>query len=219
MKSVQLVIFDLDGTLVNTLDDISASVNYTLERFGRMPLSADTVRQYVGDGIETLMTRAFGGEKEHAREAVAVYKDHHRIHLTDRSFLYPGVSDTLEIFVRVPMAVISNKTREFVVPLLERLDVARYFKYVIGADDGLALKPAPDAVLKVLAASGAQRDATVIVGDGTTDIKAGKAAGILTCAVTYGFRSERELRAAGPDYMISRLQDLTNLFTPGISQP
>jgi phosphoglycolate phosphatase len=219
MKAVQLLIFDLDGTLVNTLDDISTSVNHTLGCFGRPPISADTVRQYVGDGIETLMMRAFGDATEQIPGVVAVYKDHHRAHLMDRSVLYPGVVDTLAAFSGIPLAVISNKTREFVVPLLERLSIARYFKYLIGADDGLALKPAPDAVLKVLSAAGTAHDASVIVGDGTTDIRAGKAADIMTCAVTYGFRSEQELRAACPDYVISRLPDLIKLFSPGVPRP
>ena len=204
---------------MNTIEDIAASVNYTLERFGRPLLPLDTVRQYVGDGIETLMTRAFGGVTEEINEVVTVYKEHHRRHFTDRSRLYAGVAETLEAFKALPMAVISNKTTEFVTPLLERLEIARYFRFIIGADNGLPLKPAPDAVLKILSASGAPKEAAVIVGDGTTDVRAGKAAGIVTCAVTYGFRSDEELRAAGPDYMISRFSELKTLFIPGRNSP
>jgi len=213
------MIFDLDGTLVNTLEDITASVNFTLGRFGRQPLPADAVRQYVGDGIDKLIMRAFGGADEVHAEAVALYKEHHRRHFMDRSALYPGVAETLEAFSSVPLAVVSNKTREFVAPLLEGLGIARYFTSLVGADDGVALKPAPDAVLRILAASGMQRESSVIVGDGTTDIRAGKAAGILTCAATYGFRTEEELRNAGPDFLIPRFADLKNLFSPGRCKP
>jgi phosphoglycolate phosphatase len=131
-----------------------------------------------------------------------------------RSSVYPAVRETLEHFRSLPMAVISNKTMEFVGPLIERLGLAKYFKMVIGADYGLPLKPAPDSIRKIMAEFGVLKDKTVIVGDGTTDVRAGKAAGVITCSVTYGFRSEEQLRKAGPDYIIPSLSDLKRLFTP-----
>ncbi len=212
MKSIGLLIFDLDGTLVNTLEDIAASVNFTLNQLGRAPLTVDTVRQYVGDGIDTLMLRSLGGKTQNISEAVSIYKEHHRANLVVRSRLYPTVAETLNYFRLIPMAVISNKTLEFVAPLLERLGIGKYFKLVIGADYGLPLKPAPDAVLKILADFEMPKEGAVIVGDGTTDIRAGKAAGIITCSVTYGFRSAEELRKAEPDYMIHELAGLKELF-------
>jgi phosphoglycolate phosphatase len=214
MKPVSLLIFDLDGTLVNTLEDIAASVNFTLGRLGRAPLTEQSVRRFVGDGIDLLMTRSLGGITENISEVVAIYKEHHRKNLVVHSRLYPTVADTLEYYKSLPMAVISNKTMEFVAPLLKRLDIAGYFKLVIGADFGLPLKPAPDAVLKILSDLGVPKERAVIVGDGTTDILAGKAAGIITCSVTYGFRSEEELRNARPDYLIPELAGLKKLFRP-----
>jgi phosphoglycolate phosphatase len=214
MKTVRLLIFDLDGTLVNTLDDIAASLNYTLARLGRQPLPADTVRQYVGDGITMLLVRALGGRRELLDDAVALYKDHQRENLVVRTHLYPGVRETLEHFRGVSMGVVTNKAREFSAPLLERLDVLRYFETVIGADSGLPLKPAPDAFLKLMKDAGARPEETAVVGDGTTDIRAGKAAGITTCAVTYGFRSEDELKKTGPDHLIRTMPELKVLFAP-----
>lgn len=214
MKPVNLFIFDLDGTLVDTLDDITASVNFTLTRLGRKPLPKDTVRRYVGDGIEMLLTRALDGRTEMLQDAIGIYTVHHSRNLVVRTRLYPGVPETLEHFSPVPMAVITNKTREFSVPLLERLGILKYFKVIIGADNGLPLKPAPDSVLKVLHETGAAKDASVLVGDGTTDMKAGRAAGVLTCAAAYGFRSIEELSAMQPDYMIKSFSELKNLFIP-----
>jgi phosphoglycolate phosphatase len=214
MQPIGLLIFDLDGTLVNTLDDIAASVNHTLERLGESPVTLDAVRQYVGDGIEMLMQRSLGGKTGRLGEAVNMYKDHHRRNLVVRSSLYPTVKETLEYYKTLPMAVITNKTMEFSKPLLERLGIGHYFKLVIGADHGLPLKPAPDSVLNIMAAFNVQKERTVIVGDGTTDVRAGKAAGIITCSVTYGFRSEAELRKAGPDHLIRTLSDLQKLFMP-----
>jgi phosphoglycolate phosphatase len=212
MISIGLFIFDLDGTLVNTLEDIAASVNYTLARLGNPPISLDAVRQYVGDGIETLMARSLGGRTARLDEAVVIYKDHHRRNLVVHSSLYPAVRETLEHFKSLPMAVISNKAMEFVGPLLDGLGIGPYFKLVIGADHGLPLKPAPDAVQLIMAKLNVPKERTVIVGDGTTDVRAGKAAGITTCSVTYGFRSEEELRKEEPDHIIREFSDLKKLF-------
>jgi len=110
--------------------------------------------------------------------------------------------------------VISNKSMEFVGPLIERMGIAGYFKIIIGADSGLPLKPAPDSVRKIMSEFGISKEQTVIVGDGTTDVRAGKAAGIITCSVTYGFRSEEELKKAGPDYIIRTFSELQKLFMP-----
>jgi len=214
MKPIQLLIFDLDGTLVNTLEDISSSVNFTLERLDLPQLSIDMVRQYVGDGIEMLMTRSLGESKKQLTEAVKIYKEHHRKNLVVRSMLYPTVRDTLDYFKILPMAVISNKTNEFVMPLIEHLGIARYFTLVIGADYGLPLKPAPDSVLMAVSKANVPKERAVMVGDGTTDIRAGKAAGVMTCSVTYGYRSEVELWNAGPDYIIHELAELKKLFEP-----
>jgi phosphoglycolate phosphatase len=214
MIPISLLIFDLDGTLVNTLEDIASSVNYTLAQLENDPIAIDAVRQYVGDGIETLMERSLGGRTKRLDEAVAIYKDHHRRNLVVHSSLYPSVRETLEHFKALPMAVISNKTMEFVGPLIDYLGIGTYFKMVIGADHGLPLKPAPDAVQLVLSKFAVPKDRAVIVGDGTTDVRAGKAAGIITCAVTYGFRSEAELRKAGPDHVVRDLSELKRLFMP-----
>lgn len=214
MKPINLIIFDLDGTLVNTLEDIAASVNFTLQKLGRPLIPVDSVRQYVGDGVEMLMRRALSGSDEFLPDAVGIYKVHHSRNLLVRSRLYPSVTEVLEHFRNLPMAVISNKTSEFVQPLLDGLKISGYFRVVLGAGSGLPLKPAPDAVQKIMAEFEASKDRTVIVGDGTADVRAGKAAGVITCSVTYGFRSEEELRKAGPDYIIHELSELKGLFTP-----
>lgn len=217
MKPVRLLIFDLDGTLVDTLDDIASSVNHTLAAFNREGLPRDLVRRYVGDGIEALLSRAFGGPDRMPAEAAEVYKAHHRANLAVRSALYPPVQEALERFKAIPLAIISNKAEEFVRPLVERLGIAGYFRVIIGADHGLPLKPAPDSVLAIMRRCGAPPDKTVIVGDGTTDVRAGKAAGVMTCSVTCGFRSEEELRSAGPDFVIPDLSGLASLFAPEAS--
>ena len=212
MIPISLFIFDLDGTLVNTIEDIAASVNYTLTRMGNRPIALDAVRQYVGDGIETLMMRSLGGRTARIDEAVVIYKDHHRRNLVVHSMLYPTVRETLEHFRSLPMAVVSNKTMEFVGPLIDHLGIGPFFRRVIGADYGLPLKPAPDALQLLMSEFKAPKERTAIVGDGTTDVRAGKAAGIITCSAAYGFRSEEELRKTEPDHIIHEFSDLKKIF-------
>ncbi len=214
MQSVGLFIFDLDGTLVNTLEDITASLNYTLVRLGRKPLPLDRVRRYIGDGITMLMTRALEGRTEFLEEAVGIYKVHHSRHLVVRSRLYPQVAETLGHFRELLLAVVTNKAREFSAPLLEQLGIRPFFRTVIGADEGLPLKPAPDAFLRIMKDTGVPPADTVVVGDGLTDLQGGRAAGATTCAVTYGFRSEEELQAGDPDFVIHAFSDLKTLFAP-----
>ncbi len=214
MEPVRLIIFDLDGTLVNTLEDITASVNFTLARLGRQPLPMDTVRQYVGDGLTVLLSRALDCHDEFLKDAAGIYTVHHSRNLCVRSKLYPGVRETLEHFRMLPLAVVSNKTKDFIQPLLDDLGIRPFFRMVVGADSGLPLKPAPDALLHIMTTLDVPARGAVMVGDGTTDVRAGRAAGVTTCAVTYGFRSEEELRRAGPDHIIHALPDLADLFRP-----
>jgi len=139
---------------------------------------------------------------------------HHSRNLVVRTRLYPGVRETLDRFRLLPMAVVTNKPVVFSEPILEQLGVRGYFRMIIGADSGLPLKPEPDAFNRIMAECGVAPQDTVIVGDGTTDIRGGKAAGAVTCAVTYGFRSEELLRREGPDYLIPAFSGLTGLFLP-----
>jgi phosphoglycolate phosphatase len=214
MTPVSLLIFDLDGTLVNTLEDIAASVNHTIACFGKGPLPLKAVQQFVGDGIETLLIRSFGDHPVDLAGAVRIYKEHHYNNLVVRSVLYPGVVETLEHFQAIPKVVLSNKSLEFVSPLIERLGLAQQFQVLVGAGPGVQLKPSPDSIQQLMARFGVPRERTAMVGDGTTDIRAGRAAGVITCAVTYGFRSEQELRKAGPDHVLHRFSELKNVFVP-----
>ena len=214
MTPVSLLIFDLDGTLVNTLEDIAASLNHTRACFGKGPLPLKTIQQYVGGGIEDLLVRSFGDHPVDLAKAVRIYKEHHSTNLMVRSVLYPAVPETLEYFHTIPRAVLSNKALEFVTPLIERLGIAGQFQTLVGGGPGVLLKPSPDSIERLVARFRVPRERTVMVGDGTTDMAAGKAAGVITCAVTYGFRSEEELLKTVPDHIIRRFSDLTKVFVP-----
>jgi phosphoglycolate phosphatase len=219
MKPIGLLIFDLDGTLVNTLGDITASLNHSLVLLGRLPVEVNTVRRYVGDGLGMLIERALGGPSEQAAEAAELFKEHHHQNFTAHSQLYPLVKETLEHFKALPLAVITNKNTEFCGPLLESLGIKHYFTRVIGGDAGFPIKPAPDSIEKIMALCNVPKEFTVMVGDSVADVQAGKAAGVTTCAVTYGYRSEEELRVAGPDYIVQSIAELKTLFVPYLRKP
>lgn len=214
MKSIRLLIFDLDGTIADTLEDITASLNFALTKLGRPPVSLASVRRFVGDGLDALLLRALGDRPEFLDDARGIYTVHHSRHQGDRSRLYPGVAETLRHFDAIPLGLISNKTTDFVQPLLERLGISGVFRVVLGADSGLPLKPAPDAILRILKDLQVQAADAAMVGDGTTDLRAGRAAGVTTCAVTYGYRTEEELRQAAPDFVVHAMTDIKGIFRP-----
>jgi len=158
MKPIRLLIFDLDGTLVDTLEDITHSVNFTLGRLGRPlppPGHGASVR---GRRMTMLLTRALDKHADLLEEAIGIYTVHQSRNLVVRSHLYPGVKQTLEHFRSLPMAVVTNKTLEFSEPLLEKLGVRPYFGMVIGADAGLPLKPAPDAFQRIMKGLASRRN-------------------------------------------------------------
>ena len=193
---------------------MAAAPSHAAQVIAHRPLvPTDKVREFVGDGVTMLLSRALGDRLEFLEDAKGIYTVHQSRNLVVRSRLYPGVLETLEYFRSVPMAVVTNKTLEFSEPLLEELGIRPYFSKIIGADAGLPLKPAPDAFRKIMQDLHIPKEYTVVVGDGTTDVMAGRAAGITTCAVTYGFRSEEELRRAGPDHVIRSFSELRGLFS------
>ncbi|MBI3989483.1 MAG: HAD-IA family hydrolase [candidate division NC10 bacterium] len=208
--SVDLIIFDFDGTLADTREDLAASVNYALRELFLPQLPVDVIIGFVGEGITPLLERILGPERLHlVEEAVALYTKHHRDHLLDKTCLYPGVPEVLEHFRGKKKAIISNKSCEFTARIAEGLRIADHFALILGGDSTSHRKPHPEPVEKVLEALGVTRKRTVMVGDSPLDVLAGKRAGLLTSAVTYGFRTREELMKAGPDLLLDDLRELT----------
>lgn len=217
MQPIRLFIFDLDGTLVDSLEDITTAVNYTLQKLGRPVIPLARVREFVGDGVGTLLSRALGDSQEFLEDAKGIYTVYHSRNLVVRTRLYPGVKETLERFRAAPMAVVTNKPVVFSEPILEQLGIRGLFRVIIGADSGLPLKPEPDAFKKLMADLAVSPAETVVVGDGITDMRAGKASGVITCAVAYGFRAEEALRRERPDHLIHAFPELSTLFAAAAS--
>jgi phosphoglycolate phosphatase len=208
MSDIKLIIFDLDGTLVDSLDDLTDATNYMLKGFGRGELTRREVRLLVGQGATRLVERAMpGASSDEVEEGVRLFLTYNDLHIADRTRLYPGVKETLAILGegRV-LSVISNKYAAHCRKLLAVLGVAGHFGAVLGADSLPFRKPSPEPVLKLLADLEMSAAETAIVGDSSNDIIAGKGAGVVTIGCTYGYGDLEEL--AGADYRIDRFAEL-----------
>lgn len=208
---VSLIIFDLDGTLVDTLDDISASLNHALKPCGLRPLSTDEVRSMVGEGLSVLLQKALGPDNiSKHEEALNRFLEHYSANIAVHSKPYPGVIDTLKKLTAFDKAVLSNKRESLSVKLLYSLGMGGYFQYIAGSDSTSAKKPSPLAVEHVLKKLGASPESALVVGDSTYDIDAGRGAGVKTVAVTYGYRPRAMLNNA--DFMIDKMEELLPLI-------
>jgi phosphoglycolate phosphatase len=206
-------LFDLDGTLIDSLEDLTISVNVVRQYFQLEKLTVDTITNYVGDGPGTLIKRVLKGYGEdQIQEGMAVFKKHYWEHCTDHTRPFHGVIPTLEHFRDKPKAVITNKSYQATCEILSRLNLSSYFALVLGGDSTPLPKPDPYPIQKTLSLLNLSLSTTVIVGDGATDIEAGKRAGILTCAATYGLRPKFFLESLSPDFMIDHFAQLQELF-------
>lgn len=200
-RKLSLVLFDLDGTLVDSQRDLAASINHVRSSRDMPPLELEAVRSYVGDGVRMLVRRALPGLSEsELNSAVNSLKDYYREHLLDTTKLYPGIREMLERLGTLPKAVLTNKPEEFSKKILEGLGTASRFRLVWGGDTGERKKPDPLPVRKILEHFGCRTEEAVLVGDGINDIKAAKAAGIRSFAVGYGYTDKDTLLKLQPDY-------------------
>jgi phosphoglycolate phosphatase len=209
---VDLLIFDLDGTLIESKWDIATSVNLTLADLGLPPRAREEIFGFVGEGVKRLLRLAVGEEHpSRYEEALKVFRGHYLAHCLDHTRFYPGVETVLTHFAHKHKAVATNKSLEYTAKILDGLG-ARHFAYVIGGDNGYGLKPEPGMLLKVMEALNVGRDRTVLVGDSTNDINGGHNAGIRVCAVGYGMGNRGRMAACEPDWFIEKPEDLMELF-------
>ncbi|MBO8132122.1 MAG: phosphoglycolate phosphatase [Candidatus Marinimicrobia bacterium] len=224
MDKTKLLIFDLDGTLVNSFNDIAESVNETLRNFGYNELDKKVAIQYIGDGIKKLVSRAFGkslyndSEHEWKEEELTKfynhYVDNYEKNLLNTTVLYPCVKETIEKLKLMDtlMVVLSNKNERLSKKILEALKVKDYFDLIFGGDSFTTKKPDPNPILNILKYFSVSVDKAMIVGDSENDIIAGKNAGIKTCAVTYGLKPKEELEKHNPDYIIDEFKEILNII-------
>jgi 2-phosphoglycolate phosphatase len=206
------VLFDLDGTLINSAQDLVESVQYALSAIDPRPVpDHEDILVQVGKPLEVILRElGYPAGDEAARRFVQTYRDHFARHFTDHTVLYPHVEETLTALKQAGarLALVTAKHQAQADLTVRGCGLARFFDYVHGWQEGREHKPHPEPVLTALHHLGAGPAAALMVGDSEQDVLAARAAGVDTCAVSYGFRPVIMLRALRPDYLISRITDL-----------
>lgn len=213
MHAVDLLIFDLDGTLIESKWDIAKAVNLTLGEMGLPLRSEEEIFGFVGDGVKRLLRLSVGEENlNHYQEALRIFRGHYLAHCLDCTTFYPGIDSVLTHFSKKEKAVATNKSLEYTTKILDGLG-RHHFSYVVGGDNGFGLKPEPGMILHVLEQLGVEKDRAVLIGDSTNDINGGHNAGIKVCAVGYGMGNRERMLTCKPDWFIERPEELMDLFT------
>jgi phosphoglycolate phosphatase len=219
-RSIKLVIFDLDGTLIDSRLDLVHSVNAALRHIGRPELPDDVIASYVGDGAPILIQRALGGEtvdEAVIRKGLEFFLSYYRAHKLDHTTVYPGIAEALAAIQNsangVPrkLAVLSNKP---VVPsraIVEALGLGRFFSQIYGGNSFPTKKPDPEGARKLLEEYGVQPQQAAIIGDSHVDVDTGRNAGMVTVGVTYGF-APHTLQDEPPDVLVDHPSELPALF-------
>jgi len=192
---MKLAVFDLDGTLVDSREDLYLAVAHALSELGLPPRSRDEVVSYVGDGAVALVTRSIAPREHLLETAVALWREHYFRHLLDHTRLYPGIAAVLGS-ARIPLAVHTNKPGAMARKILEGLGVCSRFVAVVGGDEG-ARKPDPSGLLGIAARVGASAEQTVLIGDSLVDHATAVAAGVRFVPVSWGFVPIATLAAGG----------------------
>lgn len=206
--------FDLDGTLIDSREDITNALNRTLKEYGLPGYPVKTVMTFVGDGAEHLVIRALNGAEVPVDEFCRKFRRTYAEHAVEKTVLYPGVSDTLKQLLERGwiLSVFSNKPQELCEPILQTLGVAGFFRFICGGGGKFPLKPAPDALLYILKTAKADPAQSWMVGDHWTDLAAGKNTGIKTAFAQNGIG---ERRRETPDAIFRHFQELTTIVESG----
>jgi phosphoglycolate phosphatase len=212
--TVRGVVFDLDGTLVDSRLDIARAVGATLRAHGREELELERVLGFVGDGSPRLIARVFGVDPSSPELAgyLRTFLDFYREHPTDETTSMPGVPGALDELWPLPLAVCTNKARPIAELVLENLDLVRRFAAMVAGGDTEHPKPHPEPLLRVAAALGVEPSSLVVVGDGPQDVECGHAVGARTVGLEGGFLPLERLLAARPHALLASLAELPALI-------
>ncbi len=219
---IRAVLFDLDGTLLDTVLDLHAAANAMLHDLGRAPVSVQAIRSYVGRGIPNLVKRILAGVKEVAddpspapADALSSFRQHYARANGRQSTLFPGVREGLEAFraLGLPMGVITNKAEVFTLPLLQHAGLAPFFDVVVSGDVLPRPKPDPMPLLWASGRLGVSPATVLMIGDSVHDWHAGRAAGCHVFLVPYGYNEGRDVHDLPCDGIVSSLVEAAQRVT------
>lgn len=215
-KHYKLIIFDLDGTVLNTLNDLADSANFALASQNLPERSLSEVRHFVGNGIRNLIERCVpeGTDTETVDKVFAAFKEHYKDHCADKTCPYDGILDLLGMLnsKKFRLAVLSNKSDASVKTLCEKY-FPGCFEFVYGERAGIPRKPSPDAVFSIIEEAGVKKKDTVYIGDSEVDIRTAQNAGLDSIIVDWGFRDSDVLSAAGAELILHSPEEVGRFLT------
>lgn len=216
----RLLIFDLDGTLINSETDLALSVNATRAQWGLAPLPERVIASYVGRGVAVLVRRALEGEasEKDIENAIPFFTGYYERHMLDHTVAYPGVLEALDALSDRTLAVLSNKLVILSRRILDGLGMLSRFSFVYGGDSFDRKKPDPEGVLRLMQETGHTAAETLVVGDSDVDVQTARNAGVWSCGVSYGIGSE-SLGGAAPDFMVDDLREVPSLLERHFGHP
>lgn len=212
----KLIVFDLDGTLINSLEDLADSANWMLMQHGFPTHPVDAYRYFVGDGMRKLIERILPPEERNEKQierCKAEFIAYYTIHMEDKTVVYPGMIELLkELKDRgLKIAVATNKVHIAVAPLMAKYFPGIRFDSMIGQREGIPVKPHPQIMYDILKETGCQQSEALHVGDTATDMQLAHSAGVTPVGVLWGYRPLEELQEAGAKFIISRPEELLGL--------
>jgi phosphoglycolate phosphatase len=217
---IRALIFDLDGTLIDSGLDLALAVSATIQKMGRATLNHQQIFGYVGRGAQHLITQALGPAATEAecRAGLAYFLTYYREHMLDNTVTYPGVREGLAALEGLPMAVLTNKPVRFSRQLLEGLGLARYFRYIYGGNSFGTKKPDPAGMQTLLRDFGAAPADAMLIGDSDVDVQTARNSGTWACGVSYGLGSA-SFTAYPPDLIVDTLTELAEYLNYQPSTP
>ena len=213
---LKAVLFDLDGTLVDSVKDIAEAVNFTREHYGQDCLPDAAVTVFVGNGVYNLLGKSLATEDQtKIQEAYEIFQGYYRAHCANHTKPFPGAVELLNTLKtkNIKMGVVSNKPQEFTDSVLKQLNLASYFEVAFGPESTTNRKPHPEPLLTALQRLGAQPQEAVMVGDSIVDIHAAQAVPMRVAVLTHGYNSRETLSAAKPDWIVDSLSDLIKILS------
>lgn len=213
----RLIVFDLDGTLINSLEDLADSANHVLIQHGFPTHPVDAYRYFVGDGVRKLIERILPTEERNdtqIEQCRQEFVDYYRIHMEDKTAVYGGITDLLKALKArgLKIAVATNKVHVAVEPLMAKYFPGIHFDSLIGQREGIPVKPAPQIMFDILKETGCQPSEALHVGDTATDMQLAHNAGVTPVGVLWGYRPLEELQEAGAKYIIQHPADLLEII-------
>ncbi|GAB6045859.1 phosphoglycolate phosphatase [Caminibacter profundus] len=216
---MKAVFFDLDGTLIDSAEDLANSINFMLKSIGKNPYDIELIKTWVGNGATMLVKRALSGsfeigyiDENEFKKALNIFMEHYKNNLCIKTQMYPGVKETLDKLKAKKLAIITNKPFKFVTPILKEFKIDGYFDLILGGDSLDEKKPSKKPLLFACEKLNVSPSDTIMVGDSKNDIFAAKRAGIKSIAITHGYSQGEDIKGLDADFVVDDIREILKVI-------